>query len=408
MKHEIKIAVFTDTFDELNGVAVTYQRFLKYAEDNDLQLDVYTQVKEKETVENYGTARLLRFKPAFGWNFYSDLVFDFILPNPRIYKRFKEEKYDIIDSAAVGSMGINALLISRIFGIPLVGSHNTDIPRYIMPHVRSRLKFLGPKLSEKIGLRLEKATRRYFTWYYRNCDYVVTPSLFNKLELDDILGRKVGIFSRGVDADIFSPDKRDNSLLDEHRRILTLYVGRISLEKNLDILVKIFRERDNVTLICVGDGPYKSEMQRRLPNAFFTGPIYDRAELARIYASADFFVFPSTTETFGQVITEAASSGLPVIVSYAGASKEQVTHGIDGFVAHDIVEFGHFTDVLVNDGGLRQLMGVEARKSALKRTWNIVFDNLLCTYEKVISEYKNLPNFGEEKSIRYQRPQENK
>ena len=77
-------------------------------------------------------------------------------------------------------------------------------------------------------------------------------------------------------------------------------------------------------------------------------------------------------------------------------------------MAHDIGEFGHFTDVLVNDGGLRQLMGVEARKSALKRTWNIVFDNLLCTYEKVISEYKNLPNFGKKKSIRYKRPQENK
>ena len=78
------------------------------------------------------------------------------------------------------------------------------------------------------------------------------------------LEEKVGIFSRGVDADIFSPDKWDNSFLDEHRGILALYVGRISQEKNLDILVKIFREIDNVTLICVGDGTYKSEMQRQL------------------------------------------------------------------------------------------------------------------------------------------------
>ena len=159
-----------------------------------------------------------------------------------------------------------------------------------------------------------------------------------------------------------------------------LFVGRISKEKNLDLIVTVASRLKGskvpVRPIFVGDGPYMAEMKKLLPNAIFTGYL-DGEDLARAYASADFFVFPSTTDTFGNVILEAQSSGLPVIVSDIGGPRDLVEHGTDGLITkgHDAAELAEAICTLANDSTLRLNMGKAARVRVESRNWTEAFEH---------------------------------
>jgi glycosyltransferase involved in cell wall biosynthesis len=298
----MKIAVFSDTFDQTNGVAVTIQHLVKYAEEKSIHIDVFTQ-GEKESIEIFGSARVFRFKPVMPIKFYSELYFDLILPHKKMLELAKSENYDLILSVAIGSFGINAMIIAKRLGISIAAEYNTDVPKYILPRIKETLGFLPDFMHNLISLPMEAILRKYISFYYKRCDLVFTVSNYNKRELEDLIQREVKIFSRGVDTENFSPLKRDLDLKKKYKAALALYVGRISVDKNVQILIDIFKNREDLRLVLVGDGPYKEEMQKMLPSAIFTGPVYDREKLAKIYASCDFFVFPSETETFGQVIT---------------------------------------------------------------------------------------------------------
>jgi glycosyltransferase involved in cell wall biosynthesis len=188
------------------------------------------------------------------------------------------------------------------------------------------------------------------------------------------------VFSRGVDSECFSPAYRKQS-----QTITALYVGRVSAEKNLGLLAKVFRNRSDVKLKIVGDGPYRGPLESSLPQACFTGFLTGIA-LSEAFASADFFVFPSETDTFGNVILEAMSSGLPVLVSDRMGPKELVSHGENGFIAGSEQDFSLFTDRLVQDPEMRSRMSWKARETALSRSWDNVFAGLFDLYFEVIDQ----------------------
>ncbi|MBN2134247.1 MAG: glycosyltransferase family 1 protein [Acidobacteria bacterium] len=380
----MKVAVFSDTFDQINGVAITYKHLVEYAQKNNLQIDIYTQGEMIDTVEQLGSARVFRFKPSLPLKFYSELYFDLRLPNRRILKRVKQEGYDLIHSAALGSMGVNAMLIAKRLNIPLVGSYNTDIPKYIYPRVEKQLRFTGKTIPKLISKPLEKLAWKYIKAYFRRCDLTLTISEYNKVILEKLIKKEVGIFSRGVDTETFNPAKRSLEFRQKHNEVLAVYVGRVSLEKNLEILVDVFNKRPEVKLVVVGDGPFRGEMEKRMKNAYFTGPIYNRDQLAMIYASADFFVFPSETETFGQVVTESLASGLPSIVSDKGATGEQIVQGETGFIFSSREDLEEAMDMLSNSSRIRHEMGLKAREYALTRTWDSVFNQLIVNYRSLI------------------------
>src|SRR4029434_1898744 len=153
---------------------------------------------------------------------------------------------------------------------------------------------------------------------------------------------------------------------------------RISKEKDLDVLAEAYRQlREEglpVRLCFVGDGPYLQTLNQALPDAVFTGYLKGK-ELAAAYASADIFVFPSTTDTFGNVIIEAQASGVPVIVSDSGGPKELVEDRSNGLItkSHDVEDFTRAIRRLVLDSALRQRMGNRARESVIDRTWPEAF-----------------------------------
>src|SRR6202040_2138449 len=157
-------------------------------------------------------------------------------------------------------------------------------------------------------------------------------------------------------------------------QVRLLYVGRVSREKDLDVLANAYRrlreENLPVQLYFVGDGPYSQALSEILPEACFTGYLRGE-ELATAYASADIFVFPSTTDTFGNVIIEAQASGLPVIVSDLGGPRELVENGVTGLIpkARALDDLERAISTLVGDEGMLKRMGHRARQSVLDRSW---------------------------------------
>src|SRR4030095_12889315 len=161
-------------------------------------------------------------------------------------------------------------------------------------------------------------------------------------------------------------------------QVRLLYVGRISKEKDLDVLADAYRrllgENLPVQLFVVGHGPYSEALAEAVPEAFFTGYLTGK-ELATAYASADIFVFPSTTDTFGNVIIEDTAFGVPVVVSDSGGPKELVEDKTTGLItkSHDVDDFTRAIRTLVVDSALRERMGNCARESVIDRTWPAAF-----------------------------------
>jgi glycosyltransferase involved in cell wall biosynthesis len=186
---------------------------------------------------------------------------------------------------------------------------------------------------------METLVWNYMQWFYGQCDLVYVNSEFYRRRWIDrgILPDKLRIFPRGLDTELFSPAGRDPSFWTKRgaRGPVLLYVGRISREKDLNLLAEIAgplrAKAGPFTLAIVGEGPYRTELEKLLPEAIFTGIMTGR-ELGIAYASADLFVFPSTTDTYGNVVVEAMAAGLPVAVSDVGGPRELVKSSLMGSV----------------------------------------------------------------------------
>jgi len=194
-----------------------------------------------------------------------------------------------------------------------------------------------------------------------------------------IPAEKIKILPRGLDTELFSPERRSEAFRTQYglpaSKPLVLYVGRISKEKDLDILAECYAAlAPQAHFALVGDGPYVEELKRRMPNARFTGYLAGEA-LATAYASADVFLFPSTTDTFGNVVIEAMACGLPNVVSDMGGPKELVEDGVTGFVTRslDATAFTSAARKLIEDPSLRSRMGSNAREAVRDRSWSGAF-----------------------------------
>lgn len=372
----MKVALFTDTYDEVNGVANTFRYLAEYCRKNDRQLDIYAHSDTKDSVEEVGSVKIFRYKPVVPVDIYFDMIFDLKVPRLRLYKDFNKQEYDLVHTATPGSMGLNALIVSRINKIPLVSSYHTSLPEYVRNRVERIVeKFKLP--TRRSGQRSEDLMWEFMQWYYNQTKLVLVPSEATKAQLESKLDSPIGIFTRGIDTERFHPRYRER-----HDLLRVLYVGRVSTEKNLDVVAHVFKDHpypDKARLVIVGDGPYLKEMKGICPEAVFCGFLKGE-QLSRAYASADFFVFPSTTDTFGNVVLEAMSSGLPVIVTDKMGPKEMVKDGQTGFITHDDGEFRQKIDLLVNDDRLRKNIGKKAREYALSRSWDAVFERLFEDY----------------------------
>jgi glycosyltransferase involved in cell wall biosynthesis len=278
-------------------------------------------------------------------------------------------------------MAVWAQRWARRAGVPAVSSFHT--------HFVSYFRYYGVRPLERLGWSL---LRRF----YRRTERVYAPSwsIIRELEAEGI--EKLELWSRGIDLAAFSPDFRDPEIRaaagagDETP--LLLLVSRLVKEKDLADLVEVDAElkRRGVEyrLALVGEGPMRAELEEQLPDAHFAGH-QSGESLARWYASADVFVFPSTTETLGNVVLEALASGLPAVVVDRGGPQDLVQPGVSGFIAraNDISDIADRVELLLRDPALRARMGEAGRASALERDWSAINGRLIRSYRALLDEH---------------------
>jgi phosphatidylinositol alpha 1,6-mannosyltransferase len=262
--------------------------------------------------------------------------------------------------------------------VPVVSSFHT--------HFVSYFRYYGVPRLEPWGWRM---LRRF----YDRCERVYAPTLSIIAELEAQGIRNVELWSRGIDAERFSPLRRDPALRAEigasDRSPLLLMVSRLVKEKDLADLAaadRILRERGvRFTHALVGDGPMRAELEALLPEAVFAGHQTGDA-LARWYASGDVFVLPSTTETLGNVVLEAQASGVPAVVVDRGGPQDLVEHDRTGLIApaNEPSGLADALEALLRDPARRARMGEAAREAAAARSWSAINGRLLRSYAEVI------------------------
>ena len=363
-----KRAWFTDTLEDVNGVATTIRKMTAAGAAAGKELIVVTSRNELQI----GDIPIKNFRP----------IGEFELPEYELQKLsfppilqmldyIQRERFTEIIISTPGPIGLTALLAAKMLNLQTSGIYHTDFPQYV-------------RILTEDGF-LESVAWRYMHWFYGQLDIVFVNSeeyrqSWIKRGLDSA---KLKIFPRGLDHQLFNPAQRDPEFwakysANKNGHVRLLYVGRISKEKDLDVLGEAYRRlRDeglSIQLIVVGHGPYSEAFSKSLPDAVFTGYLTGE-DLAKAYASADVFVFPSTTDTFGNVIIEAQASGVPVVVSDSGGPKELVEDRENGFItkSHDVEDFTRAIRELIVDPKLRERMGNRARQSVIDRTWPTAF-----------------------------------
>src|SRR5262249_33551150 len=228
---------------------------------------------------------------------------------------------------------------------------------------------------------------------HNQCSVTLCPSRSTAYELTRRSFKNVAVWPRAVDSSLFNPQRRSEAwrarIAGDSASPIILYVGRLSYEKNLDALVGAFTslESQHAHLVLVGDGPARSGLQRALEgrSVTFTGYLSGEA-LAEAYASADVFVFPSVTETFGQVVLEAMASGLCVVAYDADGVRDTVRHGETGILVrtHTPAALAHTLSMLLNAPEEQTLLRVRARTAAVEHTWEQVMRQLFDMYQDVL------------------------
>jgi len=358
-----KRAWFTDTLEDVNGVATTIRKMTAAAKNAGADLTVVTSRSEIKITD----IPIKNFKPIGEFELpeyeLQKLSFPPIL---RMLDYIQREGFTEIIISTPGPIGLTALAAAKMLNLQTSGIYHTDFPQYI--RILTDDSFL------------ESVAWNYMHWFYGQLDSVFVNSEEYRRSwiARGFAPEKLKILPRGLDTTLFSPEHRDPAFwqkFGEHNgAVHLLYVGRISKEKDLDILAQAYRQlRDEglpIQLYLVGDGPYLQALHEAMPEAIFTGYLRGK-ELAAAYASADVFVFPSTTDTFGNVVIEAQASGVPVIVSDTGGPKELVEENVNGVVtkSHDVEDLARAIRDLVNDKRKRHQMSRQARQAVIDRSW---------------------------------------
>ncbi|MGE4490753.1 MAG: glycosyltransferase family 4 protein, partial [Kiritimatiellales bacterium] len=296
-------------------------------------------------------------------------------PFLEIVNWLEEQEIDEVIISTPGPVGLAALAAARLLKLNVRGIYHTDFPKYIS-------QFSDDE-------KLEDVTWRYMAWFYEGMDHIAVPShgYLEKLAAKGFDRAKLYVMPRGVDLERFSPEKRDPEFWRQFNlngEFKFLYAGRISKEKNLGNLLDAFRSLrgDNsfsAKLILAGDGPDLEELKKEYANEtiLFTGRL-DGEALAQAYAGSDFFVFPSLTDTFGNVVLEAHASGLPAIVSEEGGPREIVSSHRSGLVvdARSPAPLAEALRTVRSDEALRSRLKQGALARARESRWESVLAQL--------------------------------
>jgi phosphatidylinositol alpha 1,6-mannosyltransferase len=385
-----RVAYFPDSFHEVNGVAHTSRHFEAYARRHGLPfLCVRAGDRTPSLIEEENVWTLELPRGALSIALEKDLRFDpaFLRHVPlidEVLERFQPDLVHITGPSEVGFLG--AALAGRLH-LPLAASWHTNVHEYLARRSEWIAHLLPPRQCAATVQTIEDMTMAVATTFYSAAQVLFAPNPELCRQLERMTGRPCHLMPRGVDADLFHPGQRTRKT-DDRERVLG-FVGRLSVEKNIAGLVAVQDglERmglDNFRFLIVGHGGDEVWLRERLHRADFTGVLRGEA-LSAAYANMDLFVFPSHTDTFGNVVLEALASGVPAIVTPDGGPKTIVRDGLTGRIVPDAQFSAAVAEILANPVE-QAAMRLAARAYALTTSWDSVFDGIYSAYEAILPQ----------------------
>ena len=377
----LRIAVVTETYPpDINGVAYTLSKTVEGLKGRGHALWLIRPRQNKDagaSGPSLADETLVRGMPI---PFYKHLKMGF--PAKRALTRlWTLHRPDVVHIATEGPLGWSALQAAKKLKLPVSSDFRTNFHAY----------------SDHYGIGwLRGAIMNYMRKFHNAALATMVPTPGLASELSAVGFERLHVVPRGVDTDLFNPVRRSPALRAEWGAsqdcLVLLCVGRLAAEKNLSLVVSTFERlavvHPQTKLVLVGDGPLKQGLQKKLPQVVFAG-FRTGEDLAQHYASADMFLFPSLTETFGNVTLEAMSSGLPVVAYRHAAAAELIRSGENGQLIEPGAEddFQRAAVQLAEMHTLRAQMGQEARITALGQAWPLIFQKTEKIFRQVIQDH---------------------
>jgi glycosyltransferase involved in cell wall biosynthesis len=378
----LAIALVTETYPpEINGVAMTLSRLVTGLAERGHEVQV---VRPRQPGAATGTLvpshprvrELVR--PGLAIPGYTALRLG--LPSTQVLIRsWRERRPDIVHVATEGPLGASALSAAETLGIPLSSSYHTNFDDYAKHY--------------RIGL-LRGTVERWLRSFHNRTGVTMVPSADVVRRLETAGYSNCALWSRGVDITLFDPERRDQALRAHwgvaDGDLVCLHVGRVAPEKDIPLALRAFAAiraiHPRARMVVAGDGPLRAELARKHPEVLFTG-VLPVADLAAAYASADIFLFPSLSETFGNVLCEAMASGLAAVGFDYAAARMHVVDGVNALKV-DCGEDEAFIAAalrLAGDPVLRAKLGSGGRTTMHANAWGVVVDRFEDLLHRVIA-----------------------
>ncbi|HEX6538568.1 MAG TPA: HAD-IB family hydrolase [Candidatus Dormibacteraeota bacterium] len=375
----MRVAIVTESFlPSINGVTRAVTAYTSYLRRRGHNALVIAPGNGSADTEDHDGFPVVRVRGIHGL-VYPDLTFAPV--DPALRRRLRDFCPDVVHLASPASLGVFAGIVARSLNLPVAAHYQTDLVAYARTYV---------------GAPLMHVTRYLERSFYNSCTATYAPTATMAAELRSRGFIDVEVSGRGVDARRFRPRRRGAGAAARRwppgEGLRLLCVCRLAREKNLGRLVELARGWPQFRVLLVGDGPCRRELEQIAPhNVAFAGSL-EGEELADVYAAAELFVYPSSTETFGQVIQEAMAAALPIVGVRAGGVADLVQHGRTGLLVEPPgAELGVAAAALDASPDLRASMGVAARRAVKPHTWGAIFDALMRDYEQLASSGAGRP-----------------
>ncbi|KAJ6750283.1 hypothetical protein OIU85_000877 [Salix viminalis] len=368
-----RIALFVEPspFAYVSGYKNRFQNFIKFLREMGDEVMVVTT--HEGVPQEFHGAKLIGSR-SFPFPWYKKVPLSLAL-SPRIISEVARFNPDIIHASSPGIMVFGALAIAKLLSVPIVMSYHTHVPVYIPRYTYSWLV---------------KPMWMIIKFLHREADLTLVPSAAIGRDLEAArvtAANKIRLWNKGVDSDSFHPCFRSHEMRmrlsnGEPDKPLIVHVGRLGVEKSLDFLKRVMDRLPGARIAIIGDGPYRDELEKMFTGmpAVFTGMLGGE-ELSQAYASGDVFVMPSESETLGQVVLEAMSSGIPVVGARAGGIPDIIPPELDGktgflFNPGDLDDCLSKLELLLDNQELRETIGKAARQDMEKYDWKAATKNI--------------------------------
>ncbi len=370
----MRIALFTDTLGDVNGVSRFIRGVADEAQRGGRELVVATSTR----FEVPDRANIANFPPRFAGRMPGYENLEIVWPQRRSMIEWAlRVRPDVVHISTPGPVGMVGRKVARKLGVPMLGVYHTDFPAYV-----------GHLFEDRV---LTHLTGAFMRWFYRPFARVFARSreYADAVEALGVSRGRIVALKPGIDLEAFHIRHRDDGIwsrLGLPPGPKVLYVGRVSVEKGLPLLARawMMAPTRDAMLVVVGDGPYRARMERELEGrrAAFLG-FRHGAELSAIYAASDLFAFPSATDTLGQVVMEAQSSGLPALVTDVGGPQSVVQEGVTGRIlpAHDPRAWAAALEGLIADASARARMGAAAHGAMRGMSIQSSFEHFWAVHE---------------------------